>query len=86
MLLEEFGGIINCVQFMLDSDYSNMQTIADAHNRLNDIHNHRFIFGLIIWAKILYRINICSKAIQAILQRGLRNQAFSIVTLLDKGI
>lgn len=66
ILLEEFGGVINCLQFMMDSENTNMQTIADAHIRFNDIYNHRFILGLIIWDKILYRINICSKAVQSI--------------------
>lgn len=51
---------------MIDSDNLNMQTVAGANSRYNDICNHRFALGLVIWDKILYRINICSKAVQAV--------------------
>ncbi|OXA48856.1 52 kDa repressor of the inhibitor of the protein kinase [Folsomia candida] len=64
-LLDEFKGVIIALEELINSDESNIQTVADASSNLTQICTFKFILGLNIWASILSRINEANIAIQS---------------------
>ncbi|CAL8070824.1 unnamed protein product [Orchesella dallaii] len=64
-ICEDFKGILDALQELINSETSNSETLASATAHLHQVSNFRFILGITIWNSILGRINFANVAVQA---------------------